>query len=260
MSNAFVVPDDIKQFAEEIIAKNDLQPSAKIDYGPGADLGDGYMSKTFIVDVSDGDKSLHLFLKVPLGLSWHENLPITKLFKNEIYFYSTVYPAYQSFLQEKGIEDGFRNAPKCYTISGDYIALENLKRKGYGRFAKRKTMNDEHILLALKTFAKFHAISYAFKDQKRDLFDSFTRDIQFCMNDLMLAGGFDKMLDAILRQFLKTLDPIEDKDLLEGSEDIVEVITHVLLNIENFADEYSTITQGDCWNNNMMYLYDVSLL
>ncbi|KAK9708878.1 hypothetical protein QE152_g26968 [Popillia japonica] len=69
MPNELVVSDELKQFVEEVLAKNNISLKSKIEYGSGSEIGDGYISKTFAVVVTDEEKSLHLFLKTPLGLT-----------------------------------------------------------------------------------------------------------------------------------------------------------------------------------------------
>ncbi|GJQ78457.1 hypothetical protein Trydic_g11576 [Trypoxylus dichotomus] len=256
MSSETEISDELKRFVEEILATNGFPLTSKIEYGVGSEVGDGYTSKTFTVDITTDGKSLHLFLKTPLGLSWHENLPMHKLFQNESYFYSTLYPAYQAFLKEKRITDGFQNVPKCYAVRGDFLALENLKRKGYRLFAKGKTMNDDHILLAMRSFAKFHAISFALKDQRKDLYETLKQNLQPSMGDLSATAGFHKMIVLAIQEFLKTLDPVDDKELSDAGDNAVATMTDILLTVDQHANEYSIITQGDSWCYNIMFLYD----
>lgn len=258
MSSELEIDVEVTQFVEKLIGEKDFTKLVNIKYQPGSETYDGFTSKTYTVDISDEKKSLHLFVKVPLRVGWFANIPIHKLFHNEVYFYSILYPAYLEFLKERGFEDGFRNVPICYGIQEELIALENLKRNNFRMLPKGKTINDSHFVLATKTFAKFHAVSFAFKDQKRELYDSFTKNIKKCLGEVMFTANFEKFLVASIQDFINILDPVEDKYILDACDNLAENLLNVMLNIENHANNYSIITQGDCWSNNMMYLYEVS--
>lgn len=71
-------------------------------------------------------------------------------------------------------------------------------------------MNDDHIWLAMRTFAKFYAILFTFKGQRKELCDTFTGNIQLCMGEFALSAGFNKLIVIRFRQFLKTLDLVKD--------------------------------------------------
>lgn len=258
MTSNSTISESVKQFICEIVTENGFSVNSEIAYKPGAEVGEGFNSKTFTVDIKDGERKLHIFVKMLAGLSWHEHFD--KMFGNEIYFYKTIYPAYQEFLQEHDIVDGFKNTPKCYGARPDIIALENLSIDGYVSFDNKGIMNDEHILLAMKTLAEFHAISFAFKDQKKELYNTFKEKLKPCVTNIYKTAHFDKVTRAYIRKLLKSLDPIEDKDLISASANLEQILIDALFSVDDCANEYSVISQGDCWSNNLLFLYDVSYI
>lgn len=47
----------------------------------------------------------------------------------------------------------------------DFIALEDLTVQSYVHFKREKDLDYDCVLFVVKLFAKFHALSFAFKDQ-----------------------------------------------------------------------------------------------
>lgn len=256
MQNSLLISDEVCGLIKEIITKNGLNPSSHIEYGQAGEIGEGYNSRTITINIRDENKELHLFLKTQSDLNWHEWFH--KMFSNEILFYTKIYPAYLKFLEEHNIEDGFRNVPKCYGAKSDIIVFENLKLKNFAMFDNKAVMDEAHIVLAMKTLAKLHAVSFAFKDQKKDVHDKFVQKLHRCVTDIYRKAGFDKITTSYIKLLLSKLDPVEDKELVEGSLNLVQILIDALFDVDKNSNEYSIITQGDCWNNNLLYQYDVS--
>ncbi|GJQ82622.1 hypothetical protein Trydic_g19643 [Trypoxylus dichotomus] len=253
------VRDEIKRLVQELALKNGFDSTAEIKYYIGSQVGDGYGAETIAVDVEKDGKSLNLFLKCAKYVKDTRKVETDKIYANEIYFYKTIYPAYVDFLKEKGVRDGFQNAPKYFGARKDrykeVIFLENLRSKGYTLFNRFKFMDDAHLTLVMKTFAKFHAISFVFKDQHPQLHAemcSHCYDVRISMD----AMGFYKMLADMAHDFFAKLDPIEDKDILDRCGNVVEKTIDCVKNSPRYSNEYSILTKGDCWSNNMMILYD----
>lgn len=257
MSQEFNVSVGVKEFVSEIMTQNNLDSASKVEYQPGSDIGDGYMSQTVAVNIQDKEKSLDLFLKCSNPLIVMEEFKI--IFQVETFLYETLYPAYVNFQKKHNVQDVFQNVPKFFGASTkgsqEIIALENLKPKNYELFSRYKLYNDEHLTCILKTFAKFHAISYAFKDQERETHDSWRGNL-VDYSAMMKNGKFDQMGAAMIKDFFSKLDPVEDKDILMAFGDVQEVMNS---SFKTLAMDYAIITKGDCWNNNMLFLYEVSL-
>lgn len=259
MCDDFGVTDEIKAFVLSLLRKHNFGVKCEIKYFPGTTPGDGYGSKTIGVDVTDGERSLHLFLKCSLDLATDDSF--SQIYKTEILLYKTIVPTYQQFLIDKDIENIFRNVPVCYGVNekdkNEIIALENLRKKNYTLYDKSKCMNNAHLKLVLETFAKFHAISFAFKDQHRQSHDDFLGN-RVNIYAIIESTGFVTTISNMVKDFVSKLDPIEDKDILDRSSDLASKVYDQIMNMLNYLDDYSILTKGDCWVNNMMFLYEVS--
>ncbi|GJQ82630.1 hypothetical protein Trydic_g19650 [Trypoxylus dichotomus] len=252
----FSVIDDAKVLVNEIIEKNNWVPVSDVKYYPGTEVGDGYASKHVAVEVILPDRIERLFLKYALDFKVSDDEMIDRFYGNEIYFYDVVFPAYQKFLDKKKIQDGFKHVPKCYGASTkNVIVLENIKDRGFAMFNRRSVMDDNHITLALKTFAKFHATSFAFKDQDREGYDKLVANWKGdFMGSVPEDSPMKKMWVDLIRDGLNVLDPVEDKQVLERCD--AESLGKFIFNAQMCRDEYSIFTQGDCWCNNMMFKYE----
>lgn len=256
------VSEDIKKLVDDLIEKINFK-STLIKYYNGSQIGDGYGSVTIAVEIRNDEEILNLFLKCTKNVKDTDKVETDKIYANEIYFYATIYPEYMRFLQDKGVKDGFKNAPKYYGARSDryneVIILENLRSTGYTLFKRGTFMNDAHLSLVLKTFAKFHAISFAIKDQDPKLHNEICANC-YDVSISMEAMGFYKVLKDMAHDFFGKLDPETDKDILERLDGLVERIVQAVKDSPRYKSDYTIFTKGDCWSNNMMVLYEVSPL
>ncbi|KAI4467391.1 hypothetical protein MML48_2g00009471 [Holotrichia oblita] len=261
MSEETPVEDNVKTFIDNIVKKYNLDTDAKIAYNRGSEIGDGFMSKTYAVDINDTKESLHLFLKCALNLTFPEGTGFDQIYTNEIHFYERFVPTYMEFLKEKGITDGFRNVPKCYgTADNKILALQNLKKDGYELCDKVLIGNDQHIELVFKTYAKFHAVGFAYKDQRPDLYNKLMEGVTDLIRGTNEEFNRQRMEGSkvVIDEFFKKLDPRRDKFIVDQTQHILDKLTEFGLNFGEDTSPNPILIQGDCWCNNMMFKYITS--
>ncbi|KRT84528.1 hypothetical protein AMK59_829 [Oryctes borbonicus] len=255
MPNDFCVSENVKELIDGIILNHSLDPTEDIKYALASESGDGYTSQAIAATITTSSGIHELFLKCMLCITPTEAMPIDKAFANEILFYDIVYPAYSKFLKDRDVVDGFRDAPKCYgTWQQNIIAMENLKKKGYRLFnCREEIMNEAYITMVLKSFAKFHAISFAFKDQEREKYDKFVEKCHDLLHDEKGNSVIPKLFGGGIKDFLANLDPIEDGEILSRFkfEDLMASVS-----TSRKTSDYLVLSKGDCWNNNMLFLYE----
>ncbi|KRT83015.1 phosphotransferase [Oryctes borbonicus] len=257
MAGEVSVSEETKSLISMLVKEANLSGAAHIKYYTGSELGDGYSSERLAVDIVDDDKQLKLYLKCAIPLT-PERICINTMYRHEIDFYKVIYPTYVKFFEEKGIQDGFRNVPKTYGFCEkkfrEIIAFENLKAKGFRLFDTKKYMNDSELKLVLRTFAKFHAISFGIKDQRRELHDSFCNDHP-CHYEVLKPIGLENFFAKGARDFVAKLDPVEDRNIIEKFSNLEANLLSTFFNLEGQLSSYSILTKFDCWINNMMVLY-----
>ncbi|GJQ82626.1 hypothetical protein Trydic_g19647 [Trypoxylus dichotomus] len=251
----FSVSNEVIDFIKDLIAKYNWEPVSDIKYCPGSEPGDGYACKHVAVEIIRPSGSIKLFVKYAIDYKESKNLVLNKFYANETYFYHTVYPAYTKFISDRNVQNGFKEAPKCYgTTTKNAIALENLRHKGFTLHDRKKVMDQKHIDLVLRALAKFHATSFAFKDQDREMYQIL---VDKCAGDFYSQQPKDspsvRLLFEIIQEGLDKLDPVKDKDILDRCD--AQTLMDPINNLSANHDEYSIISQGDCHCNNVMFQY-----
>lgn len=174
-------------------------------------------------------------------------------------------PYFRQFEQSKGVtgENGFIEYPKCYrTVDvepSECVFLEDLSVKGFSiidRFNEEVTA--EHVQLIMQCLGKFHAISFALKDQQPDKFVELAApltEVFIRSDDAFMRDYFSKQMDVVY----KAVDG--DNHLTEKLKKLFEKepfdIALECLNLESTGGA-SVISHGDAWQNNTMFRYDNS--
>jgi thiamine kinase-like enzyme len=252
---------DIENWLRPVLKKENLE-NYSIHISGSTEKGDGYLGDVTFVDVrgtnTNEKKSYEFVIKSGKKSSQlREMIPVRNAFENEIYFYNEILPVFREFQAEKGITDPFDNTPKFYDSiieeEMEVLILGNMKTNGYSLHDRFDPMDQEHIRKIIKVYGKLHAISFALRDQKPEVFKE--------------LGG--KLTD-MMKLSAKYIKPKEDRN---NYEDIIKIAKEkkeddvvAKLNILNERakrqneitdpnDPYAVILHGDCWNNNFMFKY-----
>ncbi|KAI4466684.1 hypothetical protein MML48_2g00013522 [Holotrichia oblita] len=253
---------DIKEILRDFLAEKGIE-DAEIIYRDGPNLGDGYLGVTKAITVKKGETSFDLFLKAaPKDETLRLALNTHLVFKREVTVYTKLFPAYNKFLQEK-IGQELNLTPKCYNSnaeeSREFLLLENLNDLGFKVFDKKKLLDEDHILMVLKNYAKFHGVSYALKDQRGDVFANLCQTIA---DDTILLLFKHFNLKTTLSDSVAVLKEYGngkiDSSTFETVEKLIENFYEFIKETVNCNHDQTILVHGDCWINNMQFKYDVS--
>lgn len=149
--------------------------------------GDSYLSEVIRIKVfgknKAGDtKNVQVVLKsIPRSISRRLTFRSHDFFKNEIIFYETVLPALLKFQSSKNIPDPFLNYAKVFLLycdgTNDIVCLEDASLESFGSAVRQEGIDLEHCKLTFKVLAKFHALSFAMKDQEPEEFERISNAI-----------------------------------------------------------------------------------
>lgn len=176
---------------------------------------------------------------------------------------------FEGFQFSKGIdiiENGFHEYANCYFSSNKEFSecffLEDLRNSHFTMLNHRtEVVTFDHVALAIKALGKFHALSFAFKDQNPEQF----AEIATNLNDLhwqFSNAEFSALQTHLKDRMVDILKKCDDKNLIERFDNAFvkgfEGTTQELMSAAN-AEPYAVVCHGDFWINNCMYKNDGNL-
>ncbi|GAB0087948.1 uncharacterized protein DMENIID0001_023180 [Sergentomyia squamirostris] len=259
-------PDFVMEVLGEIATKHGIH-RPNFTFQGGSEAGDGFIgvvTRVVIVD-EENTKELRLICK-HLKQDPDENDIFTfmDMFQREIFIYRHVFPEFVALQREKNIpkDEGFFSFPTCHFAQqhDDEAALifDDLCASGYRMLPKRQCPDFEHVRLLMIQLGRLHALSFALREQKPQILQSYhgLGDIctKFMRRKVMqpiapkncrLVQTILKPEETVLREYFKQWETTMWSEIAETIKG------------EN-AEPWAVITHGDCWINNFMYSYDDS--
>lgn len=174
-----------------------------------------------------------------------------------------VIPRFHKLQQEKSCPL-FKSIPHCYftqqSSPTETIVLENLKPQGYLVSSKTDPMNLDHLQLVLGTYAEWHALSFALKDQHPQDYHQLTKNIKEPPLKAFILTAFGQLIDQTLNCLYATLKNKGELEVLRKYKSILGGLngSTILENLMNEYEETSVIIHGDCRYNNFLFKYEVS--
>lgn len=241
----------------------------------GSNVGDGFMGIVMRVLIkgqrNGSEDTLSLMLKMPpLSKTRQKAFSTASLFERESYVYRQVFPTYADFQRSKGLTeddvDGFFRYPICHAIVADAaldryaIVMEDLKEAKYVMFDKYQVVDWEHIRFFISELAKMHAVAFALRDQQPKVFKPYSElkcvflDCIF-KNQQKMMEGFQTTLFGMAVESLHP-DELELRRKVQALGD--NFVEHMgdCVRLSEEREPLSVVNHGDCWINNMMFLYE----
>ncbi|XP_018327210.1 uncharacterized protein LOC108738326 [Agrilus planipennis] len=237
-----------------------------INITPSALSGDGYLgmiTKVYLVAVNNNGstKTLNLIVKsATANPGVRSQLRIDVAFKTESIFYEKIFTVFDRLQTENGITEPFISVP-CYYTCTDYLdetlILEDMKEQNYLMYKKSTSLDYDHIILSLKTYAKFHALSFALRDQKSDIFEQLRQEVKTTFTNSHPKELLQKFMESSNADLLASLS--QDERIQNKMKEIVKRSVETLLDEGTQENEYCVFIHGDCWLNNLLFKYGNSL-
>lgn len=182
-----------------------------------------------------------------------------------IIFFFQVLPYFREFQESRHLsvdKDGFHEYSQCYRAIDiepmECLFLQDLSNKNFTMINKWE-VTIEHILLVMKALGKFHAISFALRDQEPDKL----AEIVDCLQESVYRPGYNaELANGFNNAAMNTINSItDDKDshLLEAVLKLYEQNQFDLIVgcvDGSGAEPYSVVAHGDLWSNNTMFQFD----
>lgn len=271
MEHTEIIPNLPKYLNEQldIIATNAKFLEYTVHVDSGSNHGDGFIAAMIGITLrgqryhngSKIDYELPIICKLmPDNVTRREQFSSVVLFEREVYFYKTVLPIFIDFLKEKEIDvdEDFSIYPKCFTALSEpkldhhLIVMENLKIMGFELWDKTVKIDFNTVGNVLTELGKFHAISFAMRDQKKEIFDKIS-DIRDPFLDMFKGNGLtENMVSGSIQQTIDVLDNEIEIKVMEKVKKNYEVWLKEFSK-NDAAGKFSVLNHGDLWNNNMMF-------
>lgn len=257
-----LLSDEQNRIIESVAQSKGFQ-NYKIDVQAGSLKGDGYLGIIKTVKIRDKNQELNLVIKSALsGEQLRQQAPVRKAYEREIYMYTTVFPEFRNFSQERNIRNEFTEIAKCYASllkeNEECLVLENLKEIGFRLWNRKIPMNSDHVGLVFKTYGKFHATGLALKHFKPEKYGELSKNLVNIFEDGTEEGKekFKESAKVIFENGFKAV--ANSEKATQALSRFAQGFSEYILKEGVEVNKYCTILHGDCWCNNMMYKYEVN--
>lgn len=209
------------------------------------------------------DAELSLVCKVlPANEIRRKQFHVDLAFERETMFYTEIAPMFIQFQRERGLNEDemFCKIPKCYKAvsepsqSTSVVILQDLRTDGFGMWPKNKVQIVENLRLIVKELAKYHAISFAMKDQCPEKMKKYEQ-----LDDLFPRFfKTESAIESTRQKFSNFARIVKKRNLGHIYEEFSKDIYQYFLSCsdESVPNKYRVIGHGDCWNNNIMFKFD----
>jgi hypothetical protein len=225
--------------------------------------GDNYTSVLYRVAVefkrrNDGDatETTSVIIK---GLSTVEImakfLKESKVFEKETTVYQITVPAMFRLLQQnaQGRKINYLT-PFCYKTSRPHtLILEDLMTLGFKMADRRARLDLAHCKVAVKSLARFHAMSVALHDEDPTSMDAYAESVYIDINRDMMSNFIESAFNALANVVEKWSGFEKHGDKFRGL--IPSVWDRVVETVRAVPNSLSVLNHGDCWVNNMLFHY-----
>lgn len=194
---------------------------------------------------------LHLLCKAPpTNAIRQKNFNSALVFSREIYMYTKLLPAFVRFQQEKGLSasDSFRAFPKVFACETDeeketfILIMEDLRPQNFEMWPKDKTIPIDHEILVMRELGKFHAISFAMKEQWPKIFNEF-KQIKDVFIGVFLKTTLKSFMPKVIDRVIDALEKPEHKKLMQNfQKNFLERSDK--LKSDPYCDEFGIMTHG----------------
>lgn len=265
----FLIRPEVQSYIEELIKSMNIL-EYKISIESGSVKGDNYLGVIAKVTVNGkkDEKPISLYWiakNAPQSKSFREFVAIQELYEREIYVYQNLFPIFEKFQKERNVPEPFANYPQMigtYLVAfQEAVIMEDMKRKHFDLRNRKEALDLEHAKLVMKIYGKFHAISYAIKDQEPDLFSIIKKNMDEHFITLLPKESSTKQDEIFCATSLSALDPIKyDRHRKVFGKYMARSFEYVIDSVKKSQeDPYSVVNHGDSWINNILFQYGVNM-
>ncbi|EFN66536.1 hypothetical protein EAG_11030 [Camponotus floridanus] len=165
---------------------------------------------------------------------------------------------FENFLTNKGQNDLLcipRYIMSFIDNENDFLILEDVSCLGFRGASRQNCLDWTECIAILKTLAKFHAISFAYKDQKKEEFIKITDSLEetfFGSNHWDWYKNYHKKAQDIIKHALTTEYPNSEAEKKYNSYEFGALFNKCRELCETRHAPTSVVIEGDCWAPNFL--------
>lgn len=189
-------------------------------------------------------------------------------FYNKINILFQFLPLIYDFQKSKGLQSNeiFSEYPLChFTLSDEFheaICMNDLQDDGFYMHDRFKPLLYEHVAFIMVIYGKLHATSLVLKNENPEKILNLKK-----MVDIFVQRKDDPQLneyfESLKKSALESLDKEKDKGYWCKLNSYFKQGTFYDLMLKlldgESSEPYTVICHGDCWVNNVMFKYEVSI-
>ncbi|KAK5645910.1 hypothetical protein RI129_004374 [Pyrocoelia pectoralis] len=225
-------------------------------------VGEIYRVKAIANEKGKTGMEYSLILKIaPYDLLYRHVFNAASLFHREIYFYNKILPELIDIQREKGIKAIFQPFSKFYLSSKEYlgeaIVMDDMGAKGFIVGNHRRPVDYETALLVMKTLGQFHALSFAMKEYKPEVYEEIKSNCEDnFLNNPAVYTMVRKLYLNLSNQTIATCGPGDEK-IVESINKFAENLSSTFpeLALQQEHEDYGVITHGDPQIRNFLFKY-----
>lgn len=207
------------------------------------DPSDGMLSNHLFLNIASKRQTLRFFLKThPSDASLSNFITSAKMVRKEI-------NAYNFFQTDcRGFDTSF--APKFfYSKDDNLIVLEDLSQKGFRIWSDSLEMNLEHLEVALRSLAKYHATSFGElgRKEREELGESMFVKKEGCPGYMYVETGFKALCE------LAKLVPSKRVGHREVERGLRMILDDLYERIKPQSGFRNIRCHGDLWPKNFLF-------
>jgi thiamine kinase-like enzyme len=227
-----------------------------------ATKSDGFLGEFYKVSITDSETHTTHDLVVKRAPTENTRRQLNNAewaYKNEIHFYTQIYPAFKKFEEGHRVQKRFNSLPEFITcdkeVGREMIVLRDLTKMGFEMRRRDLLLDDEHARLIFKTYGHFHANSFCLREQVPEEFDRLAKPLYHIWKNFANNDGFINLLTKLAENAYEGLDSARDAVVLEKLKKYIESTKEIFQEALAYDGKYLAILHGDCWSNNMMFKY-----
>ncbi|GLV44667.1 uncharacterized protein CBL_20578 [Carabus blaptoides fortunei] len=199
---------------------------------------------------------------LPKNIARQKSFRSTDFFRNEVIFYNDVWDTMLLFQETRGVRNKFTNIPRCFAAmsdgKNDYIALEDLTAQSYVPFKRQNQMDYENIVMIIRLFARFHALSFALKDRIPEIFQNLVDKIEETYFDEKYRNWYAKFHGMLINCSRDAIEQELAPSYLEKFDELIasDLYGKVVKIAQNKNSKCAVITEGDAWIPNFLCKYN----